>query len=147
MGNLWMELQAKKLGLAVFHCSDAAMRGRTADGETRRQLIYLIGMAHPHLRFRLQTHKKRGGRGAEKNLAIFARFRTHLSATQKMAHQLHTIANAQNRDALFKKGLIAARRAGVGNRSGTAGEDDALGMIGQNFLQRRIIGQDLAENM
>ncbi len=67
----------------------------------------------------------------------------HLSA-EIAAHELHAVADAENRDAQFKKGLVARRRAGCKNARGPAGKNNALGVARGEVRRLGVEAEDFA---
>ena len=100
-------------------------------------------MAHPHRDGgRNAVEQRIAGHDFDGHLAVFAfRSGNDLSA-ELVGHQLHAVADAQNRQAHGENGGIDGRRAIFEHAVRAAGEDDSGRRILLQFLRRRVTADD-----
>ncbi len=78
---------------------------------------------------------------------IFATGRVVDFPTERLAGQLHAVANAQHRDAQLKDFGVASGRPGFVNAGRASRQDDAFGSEFSQSLGRNVVPQNLAVNV
>ena len=138
-----MKLHAVEPARLVGHGGHGAVRGVRDGRKALRRTRHLIGVAHPAGAARPEPrqqpafHPVHGHLGA----AVFAPRAAFHRRAQKVGHQLHAVADAQNRHAQRKHALIHRGRALVKHAGRAAAEDDAHGPRCPDIRQRRAAGQ------
>jgi hypothetical protein len=82
----------------------------------------------------------------ELRLAILAARTGAHDAAELARHQLHPVADAEDRQTAVVHGGVHRRRIGFIAGGGTSGEDDTEWFALQYLLQRSVIGHDLTVN-
>ena len=148
MRDLRMKLNAVEFLLFIRHGRDGTGFRPRHGLKAFRQLNHLISMAHPAGVVRLRVRQN----GAEMihpdmHQAVFPLFRCGNLSAQHMPHQLHAVANAEDRDAQLKDFLRASRRVRIQHAGRAAAEDDSHGRNLADGFQGRIAGQNLGVNV
>ena len=150
VGYFGVELDAVESFFGVFHHRNRAGRGVADDGETVGQFGHFVAVAHPYVervgRVVLNAACQLTVDGFDLRVTEFALVAGLHFAAQVVRHKLHSVADAQNRNAQIKNagiGLVV----GFVNGIGAAGKDDAFGVEGFDFVQRHIEGMQLAVNV
>jgi hypothetical protein len=68
----------------------------------------------------------------------------HHAPAHHVRHDLVPVADAQDGQAGVEQVVGTARRLDFVHRRRTTGEDNALGIVGENFLHGGVVGHDLA---
>src|SRR5262249_59578717 len=76
---------------------------------------------------------------------LLARGRLHLAA-EHLAGELYAVTDAQDGDAQVEDGRVAARRAGLVDAGGAAGEDEAARLQRGDAGRRQVVAGQLAED-
>ena len=103
----------------------------------------LIGVAHEaDLLLREAVEEDAAALHLRLRAAILARLARGDRAAERPVHELHAVADAEDRHAEVKERLVAAGRAVEIDAVGSSGEDDADGIQSLNALKRRITGEN-----
>jgi len=77
-------------------------------------------------------------------LAVFPVLPGKDFAAQLMSHQLHSVTDAQHRDAQLEQAGIGCRSSLFVDAGGASAQDDAAWIAGQYLFEGRVIGEKLA---
>ncbi|CCZ84372.1 putative uncharacterized protein [Ruminococcus sp. CAG:254] len=143
-----MELYAIELLFRIFHCCYRTAGRMCRNRKAFRQLLNIVGMAHPRDCFFRQTGEQQAFRLIFcQCLAVFSGFfRGSNCSAQRICHQLAAVADAQNRNAQFKNSRVYVRRFWVINAVRPTGKDDANWISCSQFCNRCCIPHDFAVN-
>ena len=149
MHHLRVELHAIKTAIVVRHGRFRGVLGVGQTYESRWQRLHGIAMAHPHRRSVIDVGEQIGGIvDVQRRLAVFSPTSGDHRTTQLLHHQLHAVANPQDRDPQIPELRIAQGRSLLVHRARPAAEDDAprgqspqlLGAGGVSHHQREHLG-------
>jgi hypothetical protein len=105
-----------------------------------------VAVAHPDRQFPIQAFGKfivgrqATSRGTELPFATLSD-----SSAQRLADQLHTVADPQDRKAQFQDFRVAARRRGLVDALRPAGKDDPPGTMLEDLLRSDVVSNYLAK--
>jgi hypothetical protein len=135
-----MKLNPEDPKLGILH---RGHRGFAARGyrESGRRLENAISMAHPYLLCAIQQR----GRPDSFNLPrpIFPAVRRLHFPAELLGHQLHSVANPENRNSHLVHARIACGRARFVYGIRAAGKHDAFRPVAADFLDRRVERKNL----
>ena len=107
-----------------------------------------VAVAHPYDKLLGETREKDVARDSfHFCLAIFARFTRRDLAAEHLAHQLHTVADTENRNAEIKDFGVDAGRAFLKDTIGSARENNARRQILTQLRRRRIKADNFRINL
>ena len=137
MDHLRVELHPIQPPLVISHRRLGRVVGMGQSGKACRQALHGITVAHPHGRSILDigqqvhrvVHKQR-------RLAVFSAACRHDRTAQLLHHQLHAVANTEDRNAQVPNTRITHRSPGLIHGAGAPTEDDPLGLDGLEFFRR-----------
>src|SRR4051812_36144603 len=143
-----MELQAEDRPRTVADRGDGAGIGSGQGNEVAVDRWHLVAVAHPHDGLFRHPGEQRVGLldpalGAAKLTAAGWLDR----AAERLAGQLHAVADAEDGDAKIKEGRVAVRSAGFVDAGRTAGEDETTGTQFSDACGRQVMAHQLAENI
>ena len=143
--HLGVKLHSVQFALVVAHCRNRAIRRMGKCLETDGQLCYVIGVAHKRYRFVGNTLKQHAGFVVHKSFyrAVFAYVARLYFAAKRVAHQLHSVANAQDRDTELKQFLCGVRRVFGVNAVRTARQNNTDGGDFLYFFHGGVACKDL----
>ena len=145
MQHFRVELHGVQALVRGFHRRHRAVSGMGDHLEAGRRLGDVVVVAHPADGAGADLLEQQGF-GVHKHFgfAVFPFRGTLHPAAQQMHHQLAAVADAQHRHTQGKQVGGAGGGSGIVHAVGAAGQDDALGILGPDGLQRGTIGVDLA---
>ena len=140
--DLGMELDSEEAAAFVAHGGKRAVRRLCADLEPGRNRRHAIAVAHPDDKLVRKTLEELVARlDRHLGLAVFALLARLDLAAKLLAHQLHAVADAKDRDAKFEDAAVDSRSPFLKDAVGPAGEDDALRRI-----LAHLLGGDVERN-
>ncbi len=146
VGDFGVELQAVEQSGAMLHGGQWACVGAGERDELIGNHFHLIAVAHPDFRFAADAGEEIvrffGGRDPAASAAKFAHGVTLHAAAERLAHELHAVANAEHGDAEVEECGITLRGAGGVNAGRSAGEDDAYRSELANARGREVVSHD-----
>src|SRR5437870_6816369 len=132
MGDLGVEQHAENRPRLVLKGGDRRVRARRGHAELGRRLVDPIAMAGPHRDALLRLES--GEQGSHAGVSdgdvrppVFARRRRLDLATRQIRHELHAIADGENRGAELEQPRVRRGGAGIEYRVRAAGQDYTLG--------------------
>src|SRR3990172_8456976 len=146
MADLRMELQPDPAPLSVEHGGAGGVGRRRQDFESRRRRFDAIPVGHPHL-VPAGRKKRIGLHHFDLGRPVLALVRAGHPAAEGLRHELHPVADAEDRQARLGDVGGQPRRAGLVDRGRTAGEDDALRVESEDFFRCGIERKQLAVNL
>ena len=163
-----MELDAVELAIVIGDRSVGGIIGMGENLEACGELHHRIPVAHPHGSVVFDVGEQiRGIVDVQCCLTVLPAFGPFHRTAQLLHHQLHSVANPQNRNPQFPNPGIAMGRAGIVHGVGSTREDNPFGFelaqlfgggaIGQHFRvdlgfanstgdQFRILGTEVQNN-
>ena len=143
-----VELYSIQLARRVGHRGMRSVLGAAYGDKPTRQKRDLIPVAHPDLLDRLHSVKQGRIRGDVDFRGTELTFVARLDlASELVGHQLHPVADAQNRNAEPPDAGIAMRRFPCVHAGGPATENDSLGLEFRQLLRRRVEPQNLRKHL
>ena len=141
MEHFRMVLHSIKLFRRILHSRYGAVIRIGDDFKAFGNVRYIVRMAHPYDFLFLQAFKQRGRRvDGNRRLAEFAHFRRLHLAAQGLSHELHAVAQAEDRDSQVKYFFFNLRRIVLIHAGRAACKDNALRLhflyFGQSLLIR-----------
>ncbi len=134
-----MELDPEELPVGVGHRRHRCDTGDRGDLEAGGRRFHRVAVAHPTDEFAVEAAEKVGVvQNIELGLAVLAVGAGADLAAQCPAHQLHAVANTEDRDAGIEDGRVNLRCAGFVARRRSTGEDDSDRLAGKNLFKVRI---------
>ncbi len=135
--HFWMELQAidPALGIVPLHRRNGRVVRMRDRSKSRRHPFDAIAMRHPHGSRPIGTDSFEEILGIvdrQIGSAILAMCRLRDRPPGKMGHQLHAVANAEDRNILIEQFCSDKRRLLFVDTGRAAGKDDALRPICEN---------------
>ena len=144
MDDLGMELDAVEPAVRV---RGRGVRGRVGSGggaEAVRQPGDRIAVAHPNRLLRLETGKEAVGlRDRDDGRPEFPAFERHHLAAQSLGHEVHAVADAQERDTTGPDGRVGVGRALFIDAGRPAGKDHAPRPAGGDLAPWSVERQQL----
>ena len=143
VGHFGVELHAVHPALIVAHGRHRAGHGVSQHPEAFRGLLHLIGVAHPAMAGGAHAV----GKGIvhivylHDGAAVFPLRAAFNGRAVQMGHQLHSVANTQDRHTHPKNFFIYPGRIRIQYAGRATGEDHALRFQRPYFLRRRRVGQ------
>ena len=116
--------------------------------KTRRQFQRFVAMRHPHRKFFGQSlKKKRIGNDIDFSVPVLALVGgTHL-ASQRVHHELQSIADAKHRQAQFEEARVSRRSVLVIDRPWRSGKNNADGRVAVDLVEFCRAGQHNREDI
>ena len=143
--DLGVELDAEEAAVEVLHGGELGVVGLRARLEALGQARDLVAVGHPHLGLGGDVlEERRGCRGGDDGLAIFAGVAVRHFTAERLDHELEAVADAQHRDAEAEDGGVAFRGVRLVDARGAAAQDDARGRGGADLFRRSLPGDDPA---
>ncbi len=146
-----VKLQAVEQSGAVLHGRQWARVGAGERDKLIGNHFHLVAVAHPDFGFAADAGEEVvgffGGRDVATSAAKFAHGMTLHTATKRLAHELHAVADAKDWDAKVEDCGVALRCAGGVNTGGSAGKDDADGSEFTYAVDQDVVSHDLAVDM
>src|SRR5271156_4162222 len=139
-----VELDAVELARGIAHRGDGARNRAREYLETGRRSEDGIAVRHPSTCFRVDSlEERRFARNIERRRAEFAVLRTHDLAAEIAGHELHAVADAEERDARGQHPRVDAGGALRQRALRAAGENDRRGFAALDIAPRRVVRQYL----
>ena len=125
-----MKLDSIETTFCICHHNDRTRSGRRTDLKAFRCLRYLIAMAHPYLLLLIQSlYQRIFFYNGNIRFPIF-RMRTGFHFTSEfMSHDLHAIADPQNRNPQLKQLFVRFHRIYIIYRIRPSGKNDTLNIL------------------
>ena len=143
MDDFRMELDAEEPPLLVAYRGERAVRGLGADLEPAWDRGNAVAVAHPDYELVGQPLEELVARlDRHLGLAVFAPLARLDLAAELLAHELHAVADAENRNAEIPYAAVDARRSVFEDAVRPAGEDDALRRVCANLFGGDAEGDD-----
>ena len=145
MNHFRMELNAEEAAGFIRHSSSGCQFGMTGEAEAGGHIGNSIAVAHPYSGLFGNAFKESGAAvSVEVGMAVFSLFRLGYFAAQGLCHELHAVADAEDRNACLK--YIGVDLGGVFciDAGRAAGENDAFGILCQDFLGCLVVRKDFA---
>ena len=129
--DLRMELDSVEAAGFICHRSSRGEVGVTGESEAGRHLCDGIAMAHPYRCLFGDALEECGAAvSVEIGVTVFMFFRFRNFAAQGLGHELHAVADAEDRHACFEYVRIDLRRIFRIDAGWAAGENDPLRLLG-----------------
>jgi hypothetical protein len=142
--DLGVEQDAVELARRVLDRRDRVGLGRARDAEAGGRAPDVVAVARPDAAARRQAAEERSARRRrEHGLPVLAVPRALHLAAQHVAHELHAVADADDRHAELEDLRVAARRLALVDAVRPAREHDAARVAGLERLGARRGRQDL----
>ncbi len=143
MSDLGVELDAVETALGVLDDGALGVLGRSDGLEAAREAGDLVAVGVPHAERGLQTLEELRALAEGKDaVAVFAVRAAGDVAAEHLAHELHAVADAEDREAHLEDARVRVGRALRLHAVGAAGQDDADDAIGAQGLRRDAEGID-----
>jgi len=138
-----MKLHAVEAARIVGHGGHRAIRCVRNGHKALRRARHLIGMAHPAGALGPETCQQAAVYSVHGHIGtpVFAARAALHRRAQQVRHQLHAVADAQNRHAQLKYALVHPGRALIQHAGRASAENDAHGLDGPDIRQLRAAGQ------
>ena len=142
-----MELYAEETAGFISHGCGRREIGMTGETKAGGHIGHCIAVAHPYSGLFGNAFKEGAAAVAIKiSMAVFMLFRLRYFAAQFLSHELHAVADAQNRYSCFEHAGIHLGCIFCIDTGWTAGENNALRILGKDFLSALVVWQDFAVN-
>ena len=129
--DLGMELDSVEAAGFICHRSSRGEVGVTGESEAGRHLCDGIAMAHPYRCLFGDAFEECGAAvSVEIGVTVFMFFRFRNFAAQGLGHELHAVADAEDRHTCFEYVRIDLRRIFRIDAGWAAGENDPLRLLG-----------------
>ena len=147
MRDLGVELDGEEPARVVRHRRDRAVLGGAQIDEASRRLHHRVPVAHPHRDPAIPLghdalEQPLGGEEPELGGTVLAPLRGHHVAPEQIAHGLHAVADAEQRDARLEEPLVRQRGLVVVDARWAAREHDALVAGREHVFDRLGARQD-----
>ena len=143
MGDLGVELDAVEATLGILDDGALGILGRSDGLEATREPGDLVAVGIPHAERGLQSLEELRALAEGKDaVAVFAVRAAGDITTEHLAHELHAVTDAEDREAHLEDARVRVGRALRLHAVGAAGEDDADDAVGAQGLRRDAEGID-----
>ncbi len=147
VGDLGVELDGPHAVLRVLD-GGHGVAGAGDDLEAGCERFGVVAVAHPDLEGGGEALEEGAlGGGMDLGVAVLAGGCGDDAATEVMGHELQAVADAEQRNAGLEDGWVGLGGGAVIDRAWAAGEDDALGLEGEDVAERRGAGEDDGEDV
>ncbi len=145
MGDFGMKQQREEPPIPAGHCGHRRVRARRGDRESRRRRGDEIAMAGPHAQLGRRRREKRRARfDVNRRMAELAVRGRRDRPAERVRHQLHAVADAQDRHRGVEHAVVTVRRRGIRHARRPARQDDAGRLEAGDRRERRVERQDFA---
>ena len=137
MHHFRMELNAVNRFFLILNAGKFGVVRGSKSSESFGNLHHFVAVRHPDLRGSGNAFKQRAFRnGFDFRLAVFTGFAARHIAAERKHGQLHSVADAENRQTQVENLRITFRRAVLIDTGGTAAENDARRGFFADFFRR-----------
>ncbi len=146
MRDLGVELDGVEAARRIGHGDDRRVLAPRGGAEAGGELRHLVAVAHPDRLARREAGEEKAGRLLNIDLGapVLAAVRAAHLAAQDVRHELHAVADAEDRDAEVEELRRRRRRPRREDALRPAGEDDADRREAADLRERQVEGVDLA---
>ena len=136
MHDLRVELHAVHAALRLLEGGDRRRRRTRDDTSAARRRCDGVAVRHPDRLLGRRPGEELGLLGVHRRLAEFRHAGTLDAAAELLRHQLHSVANAERRNAELEDARVDARRAVGEDRRRTAAQDHSVRIACADLLRR-----------
>jgi hypothetical protein len=142
--DLRVELHPETVAAVAHRCQREPL-GLRDPVETGRQLFDGVAVAHPRALVVGEALEQATGLGdVDRSRSVFALALGRDLATQDVRHEVHAVADAEDREPAVQDRGLDERRVLVVHARRSAGEDDADHAASLELLGGDVVGEDLA---